>query len=1168
MIELKGITKVYNTGEQEQKALDDITIAFRNAEFVSILGASGSGKTTLLNIIGGLDRATSGTLYINGISTAQYKSSDWDTYRNHHVGFIFQSYNLIPHQTVLSNVEIALTLSGVPATERKERALAVLDKVGLSEHVYKKPNQLSGGQAQRVAIARALVNDPDIILADEPTGALDTATGIQIMEILKDVSKDRLVIMVTHNPELAEEYATRIVTISDGKIKHDSNPCPLTISKQANKTSNKTSFNQGPSLTMGGKKIEGTSDLDRMFAEEEIMLDDPAENFNAVDPTYISNVLDYEQHIAESPSGDEESDDDKENDPRPSKKPASMSFKTALSLSFNNLMTKKGRTFLTAFAGSIGITGIAIILALSNGVNRHVDKVQRDALAGMPIVISKENIEFITPEDTLETQPIAQDDVENTDPNTIGQSKTIESLYDESKEGSTSNVPVKKNNLEPFKKYLDTHKELINPLVTSVTYDYSTTPVFMRDVDDDFTVVGNGLPNTNNPLKSLESANLVKSRKDFEANGFNKLLNNSEVLKTFYSLEKGAWPTNAHEAVLVLDDKGKIDDYTLYSIGVLDNKQVNEYIKDATNKNKDKSEKKVFPEINFTYDDALNLKYSAIPAAYTYVKDGKGYVQDLSESHLQQIAKDGFTIRVVGVIKPKGPEGIHINPGISYSDSLPVELIKAAEESEIVKAQLQNPKVDVFSGKTFKQIEKDKENPFAHEAMPDISSYIPELPEIPEIPDPSAEIDKALSSSALTPTQDQIDASIKAVVDNIDTSQLTDILLNAPSPDIAKLDLSDMSDQQKTEVIKEAMNLAQRFVPWYLTEQTSLSQGTPIAVIVHKYLSEPESVASLNKIDSLVNPETRAKVKGWVSEYLNESLMPYFQKSLNPLINQISHSAAQQVNNLMGQKVAQVSQALGDVLAKQMASLQSVSGLTAMGSMAIPQIPEFAPGQMPSGLVGIQNLLQESDVSYEGNLEKLGYANLNKPSSISLYPRSFEDKEKIEHVIEDYNKMVKDEGHPNDVISYTDLMKYFVSQVVKIIDTISMILIAFVSVSLIVSSIMIGIITYISVLERKKEIGILRAMGASKRNIANVFNAETAIEGFISGMIAIVFVYLISIPVNMIVYDHFEIENIMSLPISYALLLLAIAVALNLIAGLIPSSKAARRDPVEALRSE
>ena len=1165
MIELKGISKVYNTGEHEQKALDNITIAFRDAEFVSVLGASGSGKTTLLNIIGGLDHATSGTLYINGVSTAQYKSTDWDTYRNHHVGFIFQSYNLIPHQSVLSNVEIALTLSGVPADERKKRALAVLDKVGLSEHVEKKPSQLSGGQAQRVAIARALVNDPDIILADEPTGALDTATGIQIMEILKEVSKDRLVIMVTHNPELAEEYATRIVTISDGQLVHDSDPCPLSIPQKTNVSAMSDSKNDGPTITVDGKQVKKDDMLEQMFAEEEIMFDDPAENFNAIDPTYISNVLDYEQHIAESQNTDKDENDPKD---KSQKKRASMSFKTALSLSFNNLMTKKGRTFLTAFAGSIGITGIAIILALSNGVNHHVEKVQRDALAGMPLVISKENIEFITPDNMEEMQPIEESEVQASDSNTIGQNNTIANMYTEDKNGTSTNVPVKKNNLQPFKEYLDSHRDIIDPLVTSITYEYDTKPVFMRNVDGKYTVVGNNLPDTSNPLKRLESANLLKASKNFAANGFDELLDNSEIIKSFFTLEKGSWPTNSHEAILVLDNQGKIDDFVLYGIGVLNNKQVDEFVEDAVNKNKDKSEKKTFPQVDFTYDDAINLKYTAIPSAYTYVKDGKGYKQDLSENHLQEIASKGFDIEVVGVIKPKGTEGFHLAPGIYYHETLPTDLIKEAGETEIVKAQLANPEIDVFSGKTFKQIEKEKENPFNPVSTPDIADYIPSLPEIPELPDPTEEIENVLNPSSLEVSKEQIDMGVDAIVDSIDTTQLTNIILNAPSPDIKTLDLSDMSEQDKSEVIKEALNLAQKFVPWYLTEQPKLPQGTPVATIVTKYLDEPASIASLNKIQSLIGPETKNKVKTWVNSYLNNTLVPYFQRSLNPVIDQVSKAASEQINIVVGQKTAQVSQALSEALSKQMSSLQSLAGGYALGSMPIPQIPDFDSTQLPGGLEGLQDLLQDSSVSYEDNLAKLGYANLNKPSSISMYPKSFDDKEKIEHVIEDYNKIVTEEGHPDDVISYTDLMKYFVSQVVKIIDTISMILIAFVSVSLVVSSIMIGIITYISVLERRKEIGILRAMGASRRNIANVFNAETAIEGFISGMIAIIFVYLISIPVNIVVFDKFEIENIMSLPISYALLLLGVAIALNLVAGLIPSSKAARRDPVEALRSE
>ncbi len=1149
MIELNAISKIYRTGTTEQRALDDVSVSFRDAEFVSILGASGSGKTTLLNIIGGLDHASSGELSINGKTTSEYKSSDWDTYRNHHVGFIFQSYNLIPHQSVLSNVEIALTLSGVSAQERQKRALAVLDRVGLSEHVNKKPNQLSGGQAQRVAIARALVNDPDIILADEPTGALDTATGIQIMEILKDVSSDRLVIMVTHNPELAEEYATRIVTISDGKLLNDTDPYTPECTCAPCETDK-------DSVAVDKQSENKISETEDMIVQEEIMLEDPAENLNAIDPTYIMNVVENDK-------------DNSEANETKDKKRASMSFTTALSLSFNNLMTKKGRTFLTAFAGSIGITGIAIILALSNGVNNYVQKTQRDALAGMPLVISRENVEFFTPDNTAEVEPIELP--ENSDPNEIQPVNTIEQMYRENKnEEAPVGIPVKKNNLKPFKLYLDNNKDKIDPLVTSIAYDYNAKPVFMLNKNGEYTVVGNNLTDNSDPLKKLQAAKLLDPSKKFSSNGFAKIFDNTEIVKSFFTLEKGKWPQNAHEAILVLDENGRIDDFVLYGIGVIDNKEVDEYVKDATNKNKPKEEKKAFPKVKFTYDDALDLKYTAIPSAYTYVKDGKGYKQDLSEQNLKKISAEGFDIQVVGVIKPIGTTGINLTPGIYYHESLPTTLIEKASETEIVKQQLAHPKVDVFTGKTFKQLEQENENPFGSMGESDISDFIPELPQVPEIaqiPDPTEQIEGVLNPDNFAVSQEQIDASVDAVLKNIDTKQLMKVLMNVPSPDIDKLDLSNLSEQDKNDVVHEAVGLAQRFVPWYMAELPKLEPHAPIGTIVYKYLSEPASVASLNKIEQLVDQKTKTKVKDWLNDYLDKTLVPYLEKSLNPVVEKLTQEATNQINMIMGQKITEISQVLSGVIANQLASIQALSTFPPINIGIVPQIPNL-PSDIPGGLGSLKNLFENNNASYEDNLTELGYANIDDPESISFYPKSFDDKAEIEKVIEEYNKTVTDEGRADDVITYSDLMKFFVGQVVEIINTISLILIAFVSVSLVVSSIMIGIITYISVLERKKEIGILRAMGASRRNIANVFNAETTIEGFISGIIAIVFVYIVSIPINIFVENAYKIEDVMNLPITDALMLLGVAILLNLIAGLIPSSKAAHRDPVEALRSE
>ncbi len=1159
MIELKNISKVYRTGNVEQKALDDISIAFRDAEFVSILGASGSGKTTLLNIVGGLDRASSGVLFIDDVSTLRYKSSDWDTYRNHHVGFIFQSYNLIPHQTVLANVEIALTLSGISASERKERALAVLDKVGLSEHVGKKPNQLSGGQAQRVAIARALVNDPDIILADEPTGALDTNTGIQVMDILKEVSQERLVIMVTHNPELAEEYATRIVTIKDGKLLADTNPLALT----AHKTQAATQVGStvaGPTITVGGKTLRAgmmqsdseSSVPDDISSSSKEVAEDQMQATAKLDSSQKSGADTSKKHLVGN---------------RPHKKRASMSYATALSLSFNNLMTKKGRTFLTSFAGSIGITGIAIILALSNGVADYVQKMQRDALSSMPLVITRDSFDIFKAQEELETKATEEATKDNEDSNVIEQKENITEIFSPSEEESKSpnENPVKKNNLKKFKAYLQEHKSEIDPLVLNITYNYDVTPLMIRDNDGEYEVVGNTIQGQD-PFKKLEAANILNpSKKSFSNNGFDRILDNTEVLKTSFTLEKGTWPSSEHDAVLILNDDGTIDSYTLYGLGVLNNKEIDKYVEDLQNKNKAKEDKKPLPNVTFTYDDALALEYKAIPAALTYVKDGKGYKQDLSEDNLKKISEDAYTIKVVGVLKPKSNPAMQLAAGVYYHETVPSIMIEKAKETQIVKDQLDNSKVDVFSGKTFEQIEKEKENPFETDSEMDISSFMPEIPEMPKI-DPMDGLADMLTPESLSISPGQVAQSIKAILSSVDTQQLTDIVLKAPTPDIDKLDLKDIPEEKKQEIAKEALSLAQKFASWYLAQQAQIQEDVPFEVIVFNYLAEPESVASLNKIESLIDTTTKDKAKGWVSQYLNKSLIPYFKTSLDPVIEQLTDATAEQINVVMGQKIGEMTEAFSTMLASQLGSMAGMG----LGPMAfpMPQIPDMSAMKLPSSLEGLKNLFDNEDVSYDANLSSLGYADIDEPQSISLYPKSFEDKGSIEQFITDYNDKVTADNHPEDVISYNDFMKFLVEQVVKIIDTISMILIAFVSISLVVSSIMIGIITYISVLERRKEIGILRAMGASRTNIANVFNAETTIEGFISGMIALVLVYLVSIPVNITVNNLFEIEGIMNLPIGYALILLAVAIGLNLIAGLIPSSKAARKDPVEALRSE
>lgn len=886
MLQLKNITKDYKVGDEKVHALKGVSIDFRESEFVSILGQSGCGKTTLLNIIGGLDRYTEGDLIIGGKSTKEFKNADWDTYRNHSIGFVFQSYNLIPHQTVLANVELALTLSGVSKTERRQRAKDALVKVGLGDQLKKKPNQMSGGQMQRVAIARALVNEPDILLADEPTGALDSETSVQIMELLKEISKDKLIIMVTHNPELAEKYSNRIIRLLDGRVVDDTNP------------------------------------YDR----------------NVVEP------------IEKKKAGKE----------KKIKKP-SMSYFTALSLSLNNLMTKKGRTFMTSFAGSIGIIGIALILSISSGAQLYIKSVEEETLASYPIAIERNAMDM----SSMMTSMMKDNTSDGNDDGKVHSNNIMGSMV------NTMLTQLKSNDLKSFKTYLENDGKEINDYVSDIKYGYSTPlNIFRNDKDKGIIQVNpatlfEDMGMTNAMYDSQLMSNVVSTSYDT----WTELLDNDKLLNEQYKVLAGRMPSAYNEVVVMVNKDNEISDYSLYCMGLMDSEELINAVKSAMSNNNEKVEFTSKLQ-TYTYDELLGLEFRLVTNPEFYEKEN-GIWTDKSDDkiYMTKVVEDAEPIKVVGIIKPEENSimSSSSSSAIGYTHALTEYLVNKVNDSEIVKAQKDSPDTDIFTGKEFAKDEDKKAV-----TMDDIKAYIAALPQ-----------------------------------------------------------------EQQAQVMAQLQQAQQMG----MTEQ------------------------------------------------------------------QIVDAFSQQMNT-------------------------------------------------------------ESDATYDGNMTLLGAASLDEPSRINIYPKDFDSKEKIEQIISDYNDKVKADGNENLKIEYTDIVGLMMTSVSTIIDAISVILIAFVAISLVVSSIMIGIITYISVLERTKEIGILRAMGASKRDISRVFNAETLIVGFAAGTIGIGVTLLLLIPANAIVYNLTGISGMCVLPWQGAVILVIISMLLTLIAGLIPSHYAAKKDPVLALRSE
>ena len=1082
MLELKDICKRYVTQSFTQVALDSVSLAFRDNEFVAILGPSGSGKTTMLNVIGGLDHFDSGDLLIDGISTKDFRDRDWDAYRNNRIGFVFQSYNLIPHQTILENVELALTLTGVGHAERRQRAREALEAVGLGEHVNKRPSQLSGGQMQRVAIARALINDPEIVLADEPTGALDSTTSVQVMDLLKEVARDRLVIMVTHNPELAYQYATRIVNLADGKITDDSDP------------------------------------------------------FDVAEAT--------------------------RREVKPARK-TSMSFVTALGLSARNLMTKKGRTAMTAFAGSIGIIGIAAILALSNGVNNYIKKVEEDTLSSYPLTISKQDYDLSSmmggqgaaedSEDASGASDSEDDSVEKSDK--IPVVTAVKDMF----------ASVKSNDMTSFKAWLDDGGDGIDKEVNAIQYSYGVTPVVYRAGKGDEKPV-RLVPNAmTEAMSGGASSAATVSMESMGTSVFNETIDDQSLLDSQYDVVAGHWPTSANEAVMVLSSRGTVGDYTLYSIGALDINELNDLVNSAMTADGEVETPETAAD--FTYEDALSTTFKVLSPADAYRKNEEtGTWTDMSGDTDFMAAKvaDGIDVRIVGVVRPNETANASaLSPGIAYTHALTRQLMARAADSQIVQEQLAHPETDVFTGKTFDELQGE-----AKQGV-DLGSMF-------SVDEAALKSAFSFDASALSGTAGGMDLSgidlsgldidLSGVGKDIDFS---DIMAKAPTPDFSGVfDGLELTPEQMQQVGALANQLFEGFMQsdqFKALTPEDLKDASKLAAAFSAYLENDAAAQQcLAQLKALGGDALAERLQQAMTDYVQKQLAPYLQQAMDQVMQSLSNQIAATVSTQLKAGAA----GLMDQMATQMSSsfVNLASAMHVDASAFARAIHFNMDAEDLSSLM--MSFAKASKLTYDNNLTTLGYADEADPISVKIFPRDFEAKERVLDHIDAYNKQVKAAGHDEQAISYTDYMGIIMGSVTDIVNTISLVLIAFVSISLVVSSIMIGIITYISVLERKKEIGILRAIGASKRNVANVFNAETFIEGLIAGVFAIVVVVLVSFPVNAWALATKQVPNLMSLPVQDALVLIAISVLLTVVAGLLPARSASKKDPVEALRSE
>ena len=1254
MLQIKDIHKEYRTGNLVQRALDGVSLSLRDNEFVAILGPSGSGKTTLLNIIGGLDRYDSGDLIINGISTKKYKDRDWDSYRNHTIGFVFQSYNLIPHQTVLANVELALTISGVSKSERRRRAKEALEKVGLGAQIHKKPSQMSGGQMQRVAIARALVNDPEILLADEPTGALDSDTSVQVMDLLQEVAKERLVVMVTHNPELAQLYATRIVTVKDGRI---------------------------------------LSDTDPFVIDSESMAPPVHKNMGK----------------------------------------SSMSFFTALSLSFQNLKTKKARTLLTSFAGSIGIIGIALILSISNGVDKYITNMEEETLSEYPLQIQSTGVDLTSMMMGAATAQSGKKDGE------VGVAQMVTNMFSK----------MNSNDLESLKVYLDSNESSISQYANSVEYTYSVSPqIFLengkniRQVNPDksFSAMGLGSGSSNSIMSSTMSTDV-----------FHEMPEDADLYKDQYDVKAGRWPENYKECVLVLTSQGDISDFLQYTLGLRDGKELDDMVQKFMAEEAVETPENEGP---YTYDEILGKKFKLVNSTDYYEYDEEYKVwKDKSDnsSYMKKLVKNGEDLTIVGIVQPvEGATASMLTAGICYTPELTKHVIEKAASSEIVKQQLADEKINVFTGEEFGKEDNenskfDMESLFSINAdalqeafQVDLSGFNMDLSslsglssglnvEMPDMPDMSALAGNINLDESSMPDLSKL---IKLDDLDLDLSHMIDpeeILKNLPAdqvPDMSQALKSvkfDFTEEKVTALLKEVltgyqdsikdkpeadMDKMQAALKQYLTSKemnerlckdlqelvknnvnVDMSSEKLIAVAVglmNQYQEYAKAngitqtdVASIlaflsqGEIQQQIKEEAENLVKNSVTvnittkqirdllmqdvvaaypEYARNNSLPdpanlgtYFleymqtedgqnrlmnglmtlvdtsevqtqfsqametymksmmtsftdaiakgiESKFTEIMEQVEKQLTKGIQTAMEQMIGNISSGMQEAMQSVMTSVsssltsamsQAMSGLgglgSGMGNMedALSIDPEaFAKAiQMNMNEDDLSelmmSLLSSENSSYDGNLKKLGYADLNVPGGINIYPKDFESKSEIVGILDQYNADMEAAGEDEKVITYTDLVGTLMSSVTNIVNIISYVLVAFVAISLVVSSIMIGVITYISVLERKKEIGILRAIGASRHNVSQVFNAETFIIGFCAGAMGIGITLLLLIPANSIIRSLADGVNVKAaLPPVAAVVLIGLSVVLTLLGGLIPSRKAAKSDPVTALRTD
>ena len=1100
MLQLNHIKKEYKTGDLVQKALDDVSLNLRDNEFVAILGPSGSGKTTLLNVIGGLDRYDSGDLIINGISTKKYTDRDWDSYRNHTIGFVFQSYNLIPHQTVLSNVELALTISGISGAERRSRATKALEQVGLGDQLHKHPSEMSGGQMQRVAIARALVNNPDILLADEPTGALDSDTSIQVMELLKEVAKDRLVVMVTHNPELAEQYATRIVRLRDGVIQSDTAP----------------------------------------FAP-----DDSAQ----VPPVH--------KNLGRS----------------------SMSPLTALALSFNNLLTKKTRTLLTAFAGSIGIIGIALILSLSAGVSNYIQEMERSTLSEYPLQISTTGVDLAA---LLDPGSYTSAVANNTNVGATSASSTPEGMVTVREllsQLTEDNSSV--NDLASLKKYLDSDECTISEDAASIEYSYGIAPLIYRQ-NKDGTVrqifPDSSLSALNN---TTSAAGIVSSMTNQSV--FTEMAEEPSLYEDQYDVKAGRWPESYNEAVLVLNSDGSISDYALYILGIEDDSVMMRFLQEYA---KNKNTQAPTGYGTYPYDTFVGLKYKIVTSSDYYVYDEERQIwrnRSDDEAYVEQLVENSPDLTIVGVVQPRADASSTILPiGVAYTHALTYYAIDHAAESEVVKQQLADPEVNVLTGERFDADQRKTDL--------DISSLF--------------SVDTDMLKDAFQFDASKLQFDLSGAFDlqdgSFDFSSILDP--SAFQLDLSDLDLSDidMSDVELPDM--DALDLSQLFADMDLSVSEDALQSLMKKIMNgYKRYIISNGILNLDKIGFSSYMESD-QFKQLLSESMGDlldttGLQEQFTASLQQNLQGIMTSYLQSYSEQLSQKLGEALQTkLTAAIQTQMSTVmqQLMTQLTTQFSQQIQSAIQNNIAQLSSqvedalkidptvfqsavqvnmstdDLVDLVKMnLQSSTTSYGSVLGALGYSDYAKPGSIWIYPKSFEAKNRIVDSLNAYNAAMRAQGEEDKVIVFSDTVGTLMSAVTKIVDMVSNVLVAFVAISLAVSSIMIGVITYISVLERRKEIGILRAIGASKHNVSEVFNAETFIIGMCSGVIGVGLCLLLLIPGNMLIHSIAGTTSVTAvLPPKAALILIVLATLLTILGGLIPARSAAKCNPVTALRSE